>query len=94
MKHHVCIQQLISDMNNVRSRDPFQYTRKIGWVSPSGEIQLLDDVFRDDEACVKALFNKGVFKEKCITNEKHTAEALAAPLDMFDEMYVHVKEEQ
>jgi hypothetical protein len=29
MKKHVHIQQLISYMNNVRSRDPFQYTRKL-----------------------------------------------------------------
>jgi hypothetical protein len=56
MKHHVRIQQLISDMNNIRSRDPFQYTRKTVWVSPSGESQLLDDVFHDDEECVKGFF--------------------------------------
>jgi hypothetical protein len=61
MKNHLRIQQLISDMNNARSRDPFQYTRTTVWVSLSGENQLLDDVFHDDEECVKALFNKGVF---------------------------------
>jgi hypothetical protein len=74
-----------------------RYTRKTVWVSPSGESQLLDDVFHDDEECVKALFDKGVFKEKCIPNEKYTAEALAATLDkldMLDEMYVHVKKDQ
>jgi hypothetical protein len=32
MKNHVCIQQLMSDMNNARSRDPFQYTRTTVWV--------------------------------------------------------------
>jgi hypothetical protein len=36
MKNHVRIQQFISDMNNVRIREPFQYTRKTVWVSPSG----------------------------------------------------------
>jgi hypothetical protein len=75
MKIHVCSQQLISDMNNARSRNPLQYTRKAVWVSPYGESQLLDDVFHDDEECVKALFNKGVFKEKIIPNEKDMAEA-------------------
>jgi hypothetical protein len=97
MKNHVRIQQLISDMNNTRSRDPFQYTRRTVWVSPSGESQLLDYVFHDDAECVKALFNKGVFNEKCIPAEKDMAEALAATfdkLDMFDEMYVHVKKDQ
>jgi hypothetical protein len=97
IKNHVHIQQLISDMNNVRSRDPFQHTRKTVWVSPSGEIQLLDDVFHDDEECVKALFNKGGFKGKCMPKEKDTAEALAATLDklyMLDKIYVHVKKDQ
>jgi hypothetical protein len=37
MKNHVRIQQLISDMDNARIRDPFQYTRTTVWVSPSGE---------------------------------------------------------
>jgi hypothetical protein len=41
MKNHVRIQKLISDMNNSRSRNPLQYTRKYVWVSPSGESQLL-----------------------------------------------------
>jgi hypothetical protein len=57
----------------------------------------LDDVFRDDEDCVRALFNKGVFKEKYIPEEKDTAESLAATLDkldMFDEIYFHFKMEQ
>jgi hypothetical protein len=66
-------------------------------VSPSGESQLLDDVFHDDEECAKALFNKVVFKEKCIPPEKDMAEALAATLDkldMFDAFYVHVKKDQ
>jgi hypothetical protein len=84
-------------MNNERSRDPFQYTRTTIWVSPSGEIQLLDDVFRDDEGCVKALWNEGVFKEKCLPEKKDAAETLAATLkklDMFDEIYVHVKKEE
>jgi hypothetical protein len=97
MKNHVRIQKLISDMNNTRSRDPFQYTKTTVWVSPSGESQLLDDVFHDDEECVKALFNKGVFNEKCIPAKKDMAEALAATfdkLDMFDETYVHVKKDQ
>jgi hypothetical protein len=97
MKNNVRIQQLISDMNNARIRDPFQYTRTTVWVSPSGESQLLDDVLHDDEECVKALFNKGVFKEKCIPAKKNVAEALAATfykLDMFDEVYVHVKKDQ
>jgi hypothetical protein len=31
MKNHVCIQQFISDMNNARSRDPFQYTQLHGY---------------------------------------------------------------
>jgi hypothetical protein len=38
-----------------------------------------------------------VFKEKCIPNEKDTAEAFAATLeklDMFDEMYVHFRKDQ
>jgi hypothetical protein len=97
MKNHVRIQQLILDTNNARSSDPFQYTRKTGWVSPSGESQILDDVFHDDEECVNALFNKGVFNEKCIPNEKDMAEALAATLDkleIFDEIYIHVKKDQ
>jgi hypothetical protein len=74
-------------MNNTRSRDPFQYTRTTVWVLPSGESQLLDDVFHEDEECVKALYNKVVFNEKCIPAKKDVAEALAAPfdkLDMFD----------
>jgi hypothetical protein len=74
IKNQVHIQQLISDMNNARSRDPFQYTRKNVWVSPSGESQILDDVFHDYEECVKALFNKGVFNEKCIPAKKDMAE--------------------
>jgi hypothetical protein len=56
-------------------------------VSPSGESQLLDDLFHDYEECVKALFNKGVFNEKCIPTEKYMPEALAETLnklDMFD----------
>jgi hypothetical protein len=51
-------------MNNTRSRDPFKYTMTNVWVSLSGESHLLDDVFHDDEECVKAFFDKGVFKEK------------------------------
>jgi hypothetical protein len=31
MKNHVRIQQLISDMNNARIRDPFQYIRTTVW---------------------------------------------------------------
>jgi hypothetical protein len=57
----------------------------------------LDDVFHDDEECVKALFNKGVFNEKCIPAKKDAAEALAATFDklnMFDEIHVHVKKDQ
>jgi hypothetical protein len=57
----------------------------------------LDDVFHDDEECVKALFNKGVFNEKCIPAKKDMAEALAAifdKLDMFDEIYVHVQKDR
>jgi hypothetical protein len=97
MKNHVRIQQLISDMNNAIIRDPFQYTRTTVWVSPSGEIQLLDDVFHDDEECVKALFNKGVFNKKCIPAKMDVTEALAAKfdkLDMFDEIYAHVQKDQ
>jgi hypothetical protein len=94
MKNHVRIQQLISDMNNTRIRDPFQYTRTPVWVSPSGDSHLMDDVFYDDEGCVKALFNEGVFNKNCIPDKTNTAEALVAKfykLDMFDEIYVHVK---
>jgi hypothetical protein len=97
MKNHVHIQKLISDMNNARIRDPFQYTRTTVWVSPSGESQLLDDVFHDDEEFVKALFNKGVFNKKCIPAKTDVAEVLAAKfnkLDMIDEIYVHVKKDQ
>jgi hypothetical protein len=97
MKNHVRIQQLISEMNNAGSRDTFQYTRTHVWVSPSGEGHLLDDVLHDDEECVKALFNKGVFIEKCIPAETDMDEALAATFDklyMFDEIYVHVKKDQ
>jgi hypothetical protein len=57
----------------------------------------VDDVFRDDEECVKALFNKRVFNEKCIPAEKDMAEDLATifdRLDMFDKIYVHVKKDQ
>jgi hypothetical protein len=67
------------------------------WVSPSGESQILDDVFHDDEECVKALLNKGVFNEKFIPAKTDVAEELAAKfdkLDMFDEIYVHVKKDQ
>jgi hypothetical protein len=97
MKNNVCIQQLILDMNNARIGDPFQYTRTTVWVSPSGESQILDDVFHDDEECVKALFDKMVFNEKFIPAKKDVAEALAATfdkLDMFDEIYVHVKKDK
>jgi hypothetical protein len=96
MKNHVRIHQLISDMNNSRIRDLFQYTRTTVWVSPSGESQLLDDVFHDDEECDKALFNKGVFNENCKPGKTDMAEALVAKfdkLDMFDEIYVHVKKD-
>jgi hypothetical protein len=54
MKNHVRIQQLISDMNNARIRDPFQYTITPVWVSPSGDSHILDDVFHDDEEYFKA----------------------------------------
>jgi hypothetical protein len=94
MKNHVRIEQLVSDMNNARMRDPFQNTRTPVWVSPSGDIHLLDDVFNDDEGCIKALFNEGVFNKNCIPEKKDTAEALVAKfdkLDMFDEIYVRVK---
>jgi hypothetical protein len=97
IKNHVHIQQLISDMKNARIRVPFQYTRTTVWVSPSGEHHLLNDVFHDDEECVKALFNKGVFNETCIPPKTDVAEALAAKfdkLDMFNEMYVHVKKDK
>jgi hypothetical protein len=94
MKNHVHINQLVSDVNNARMRDPFQNTRTPVWVSPSGDSHLLDDVFNDDEGCVKELFNEGVFNKKCTPEKKDTAEALVAKfdkLDMFDEIYVHVK---
>jgi hypothetical protein len=97
MKNHVRIQQLISDMNKARIRDPFQYTINPVWVSPSGDSHLLDDVFHDDEGCVKALFNEGVFNKNCIPGKTDSAEALVAKfdkLDMFDAMYVHVKKDQ
>jgi hypothetical protein len=97
MKNHVRIQKLIADMNNTRIRDPFQYTRTTAWVSPSGESMLLDDVFHDEEECVKALFNNSVFNKKCIPAKTDVAEALAAKfdkLDMFDEIYVHVNKDQ
>jgi hypothetical protein len=97
MKNHVRIQQLISDMNSTRIRDPFQYTRTPVWVSPYGDSHLLDDVFHDDEGCVKAIFNEGVFNENCIPDKTDSAEALVAKfdkLDMFDEIYVHVKKDQ
>jgi hypothetical protein len=57
----------------------------------------LDDAFHDNEECGKALFNNGVFKKKCIPNEKDTAGALAATLDKldtFDEIYVHFKKDK
>jgi hypothetical protein len=66
-------------------------------VTPSGESHLLDDVFLDDEVCVKALWNEGVFKENCLPEEKDAAETLAFTLekiDMFDEIYFHVKKEE
>jgi hypothetical protein len=94
MKNHVRIEQLVPDMNNARIRDPFQNTRAPVWVSPSGDSHLLDDVFHDDEGCVKALFNEGIFNKNCIPEKTDTAEALVAKfdkLDMFDEIYVHVK---
>jgi hypothetical protein len=97
MKNHVRIQQLISEMNNARIRDPFQYTRTPVWVSPSGDSHLLDDVFHEYEGCVKALFNEGAFNKNCIPDKTDTAEALVAKfdkLDMFDEIYVHVKKDQ
>jgi hypothetical protein len=97
MKNHVRIQQLISDMNNARIRDPFQYTRTTIWVSPSGDSHLLGDVFHDDEGCVKALFYEGFFNENCIPGKTDSAESLVAKfdkLDMFDEIYVHVKKNQ
>jgi hypothetical protein len=56
-------------------------------VSPSGDIHLLDDVFHDDEACVKAVFNEGVLNKNCISGKIDSAEALVAKfdkLDMFD----------
>jgi hypothetical protein len=94
MNSHVRIEQLVSDMNNSRMRDPFQSTRTPVWVSPSGDSHLMDDVFNDDEECVKVLFNDGVFNKKCIPEKKDSAEVLVAKfdkLDMFDEIYVHVK---
>jgi hypothetical protein len=97
MKSHVRIHKLISDINNARIREPFQYTRTTVWVSPSGDSHLLDDVFHDDEACVKALFNEGVFNKNCIPGKTDSAEALVAKfdkLDMFDEIYFHVKKDQ
>jgi hypothetical protein len=96
MKNHVRIQQLISDMNSTRIRNPFQYTRSPVWVLSSGDSHLLDDVFHDDEGCVKVLFNDGVFNENCIPGKTDSAEALVAKfdkLDMFDEIYVYVKKD-
>jgi hypothetical protein len=97
MKNHVRIQQLISDMNNAMIRDSVQYTRTTVWVSPSGDSNLLDDVFHDKDECVKALFNEGVFNENFIPCKTDMAEVLVAKfdkLDMFDEIYVHVKKDQ
>jgi hypothetical protein len=94
MKNHVRIEKLVSDMNNASIRDPFLNTRTPVWVSPSGDSNLLYDVFHDDEGCVKALFNEGVLNKNCIPEKTDTAEALVAKfdkLDMFDEIYVHVK---
>jgi hypothetical protein len=73
MKSHVRIEQLVSDMNNARMRDPFQSKRTPVRVSPSGESHLLDDVFNDDEECVKELFNDGVFNKKYIPKDKDTS---------------------
>jgi hypothetical protein len=74
-------------MYNMMSHDPFQYTRITVWVSPSGESQLLDEVFCDSEECVEALLNGGVFKEGCLPEEGDTPKTVAATfenLDMFD----------
>jgi hypothetical protein len=97
MKNHVRIQQSISDMNNARIRDPFQYTITPVWISPSGYSHLLDDVFHNDEGCVKALFKEGALNKNCIPGKTDSAEALVAKfdkLDMFDEIYVHSKKDQ
>jgi hypothetical protein len=54
-------------------------------------------VFYDDEECVKALFNEGVFNENCISGKTDMEEAMLTKfdkLDMFDEIYVHVKKDQ
>jgi hypothetical protein len=71
MKNHVRIQHLVSDI--ARIRDPFQYTRTPVWVSPSGDSHILDDVFHDDEGCVKALFYEGIFNKNCIPEKTDTA---------------------
>jgi hypothetical protein len=67
-------------MNNVRIHYHFQYTITNIWVSPSGETQLLDEVFRDSEECVDALWNGGVFREGCLPEEDDTPKTLAATL--------------
>jgi hypothetical protein len=58
----------------------------------------LDEVFRESEDCVEALWKGGVFKEKCLPDKKYeTPETLATrleKLEMFDEMYVHVGKEE
>jgi hypothetical protein len=84
-------------MNNVRSRDPFPFSRTTEWVSPSGESLLLDRVFRDNKACVVAIWEKGIFDDNCLPEKDDTAESLDNRLkqfEIFNDIYVHVAMEE
>jgi hypothetical protein len=85
LENHVQISQLINDTNN-------------GWVSTSGESQLLDEVFHDSNNCVEALWKGGVFKEKCLPDNKYEMPATLTTrlrkLDMFDDIYANVGNEE
>jgi hypothetical protein len=67
---HTVIQTILyvrsSEVRNLNHARGGMYHHRVAskvivvWVSPSGYSHLLDDIFHDDEACVKALFNNGV----------------------------------
>jgi hypothetical protein len=91
--------QLLSDMNNVRIRDRFPFSRTNEWVYPSGESLLLDGVFRDSGSYSVALWEKEVFDDKCLPEKGDTDQLFVNRLkycEMFDEIYVHgaVEEER
>jgi hypothetical protein len=93
----VRISQLIKDMNNVRSRGPFPYSRTTEWVSPSGESLLLDGFLQDSEACVKSIWLGEVFDDNCLPENDDTPKTLAnrlENLDMFDDFFVHMGKEE